>query len=327
MSGNNAIERILVVGASGYIGANLSLSLAHNGYDVTALCYPEIPLDDYWKIEIGKVILGDLRSDEFLEDITNQSYDLVIYLVSLNDKDSNREPEYVNSINVLPVWKILELFEKKRTLKQFIYFSTIHVYGDVLDKMIDETSSTSPVSAYGLTHKMAEEICNMYNERGVIKCVNVRLSNSYGSPAISNKHCWSLVINNFCLSAHRSKSIVIKSDGLGLRDFIHSSDIAIGINKIMTSQLTPFNNLYNLSSGSTISLFQLASHVRSAYQVRYNEEIPIKVLGVSDHKNTNPATPYVISNKKLLSLGFDVQMQINDGVNELFEYLDQNEVR
>ena len=95
----------------------------------------------------------------------------------------------------------------------------------------------------------------------------------------------------------------------------------------MTSQLTPFNNLYNLSSGSTISLFQLASHVRSAYQVRYNEEIPIKVLGVSDHKNTNPATPYVISNKKLLSLGFDVQMQINDGVNELFEYLDQNEVR
>ena len=114
--------------------------------------------------------------------ITTQSYDVAIYLVSLDHNDSNKSPEFVNSINVLPVWNLLESFKTKKTLKRFIYFSTIHVYGNIDSKIVEETHNTFPHKAYGLTHLMCENICNMYNLSSEIDCINVRLSNSYGSP-------------------------------------------------------------------------------------------------------------------------------------------------
>ena len=111
------MNNILIIGASGYVGARLSLLLAKAGKNVTALCFPNIPNDKDWCSIMKKVIVGDITSEKVIDELTNQTFDVVIHLVSLDHHESNRTPAFVNSINVMPVWNLLESFKIKKTFK------------------------------------------------------------------------------------------------------------------------------------------------------------------------------------------------------------------
>ena len=58
-----------------------------------------------------EVVVGDITSDNVIDKITSQSFDVAIHLVSLDHNESNKPPNYVNSINVMPVWNFLEAFK------------------------------------------------------------------------------------------------------------------------------------------------------------------------------------------------------------------------
>jgi UDP-glucose 4-epimerase len=324
MNGSSLIKNILIIGASGYIGSRLSYLLAKSGYAVTALCYPGIPDSSEWKSLMANVIVGDITSFDTVNELTNDEYDLAIHLVSLDHTDSNKEPNLVNTINVMPIWNLLELFKEKNTLKQMIYFSTVHVYGSLPSGEFDEQQKVKPNTPYGLTHFLSENICNMYNLNSDMKCVNLRLSNSYGSPILSESNCWSLVINDLCRSAFRDGRIIIKSDGTALRDFIHYRDIFGAIQQLIKSDMDANDTTYHLSSGNTYSILELASFVKKVYSERYGRkaEIIIKKSKRSIlHESNNR---YLVSNKKITALGFKPKVSIKSGINELFEYLEMN---
>ena len=116
------MKKILVVGASGYLGSRISYYLAKQGSNVSGLCFSNIPDDNEWTKNIKNIIKGDIRSDTVIDSITSEFYDTVIYLVSLNHYQSEKNPSLVNSINVLPVWNLLNSFHKKKTVKKLINF-------------------------------------------------------------------------------------------------------------------------------------------------------------------------------------------------------------
>ena len=158
------MENILIVGASGYLGARISYQLAKKGKNITALCFPDLPIDKEWCSLMKKVIVRDIRSNSVIDEITSEFYDSVIYLVSLNHHDSKKNPSFVNSINVIPVWELLNSFNNKNTVKKFIYFSTVQIYGKLDFKIINEDTKPQPQNQYALTHLMAENINNYYNQ-------------------------------------------------------------------------------------------------------------------------------------------------------------------
>jgi UDP-glucose 4-epimerase len=320
------MARILVIGANGYIGARLSSLLAMSGNSVTALCFPSVPEDEKWCSLMDEVVVGDVTSDKAIDDITNQYYDVAIHLVSLDHHDSNKSPSFVSSINVMPVWKLLEAFKTKKTLSRFIYFSTIHVYGKIPSQVIEESEDTNPISQYGLTHLLAENICNMYTESSEIDCINVRLSNSYGQPVFQTNNCWWLVINDLCKTAYYEKKIKLLSDGSSQRDFIHSTDVFKAIDTLIKTEKVPnTNSTYHISSGKTITILELAHVVKSVFEKRYIEEIEVTTYNdtKSKHPNTfSDANRYLISNTKLKSLGFSPAKDIETGIEEMFIYFE-----
>jgi len=317
------MKKIIVIGAGGYVGANLSFLLAKEGYRVTAICFPEIPNNDEWLTQMEKVTVEDITSKESINRITDDYFDVAIHLVSLDHHESEKAPEFVTSVNVTPVWNLLHAFKTKGTLKRFIYFSTIHVYGEIPFGNIDETLTTNPKTPYGLTHLMAEEICNMYNRTSQINCINVRMSNSYGSPFFKDNNCWWLVVNDLCRTAFFDKKIVLKSDGSALRDFIHYKDVFNAVKLLINNQGNGDENTFHISSGSTFSILQLAQKVQRVFGRRYKENIPVvlpdsvKPLAQKDFST--------FSNKKLQKLGFKPTMDIESGINELFDYFEKNQ--
>lgn len=317
------MKKVLIIGGCGYLGARIAEFLANRNYEVSILDTFEPEGYDKWSSLIKNIIIGDIRDEKVIERLKNYKYEIVINLISLNHHQSNNNPNFVSSINVMPTWNILDSLSKNG-LNKFIYFSTIHVYGEIANQIISENYRTKPINAYGLTHYLSEKICNYYNYNSNTECVNIRLSNSYGSPVFNENNCWWLVLNDFCKSAYNDNKIILNSDGTPERDFIHSSDICNAIELIIQSKITT-NNIFNIASGKTYTIFELANIVKKVYKEKYKKEILVKFSDNSISYNSkliNGLKKHKIDITKINKIGFKPKMNITEGIKTIFNYLE-----
>tara|TARA_B110000444_G_C18852044_1_gene606620 strand:- start:17781 stop:18746 length:966 start_codon:yes stop_codon:yes gene_type:complete len=314
------IKNILITGGFGYIGAQISQFLALKGYKVTIFGREKPEFGPNLFSENIIFMEGDIQNELCLKDVTKKKYNIIIHLISLNQINSNNNADYISSINIMPTWKLLEIFSAKG-LEKFIYFSTTQVYGKLISGNITEDKIIKPLNKYGLTHAISENIVNFFNDNFKVQCINVRLSNSYGSPLIEKHNYWGLVINDFCNSIFNSNIIDIKSDGSPLRDFIHLDDVLDGILMIIKYKGSLEKNTFNLSSGETITILEAAKVVKKVFWNKYKKESSIKIHEeVELIKNNN--SRYIISNRRIKKIGFKKKITLINGINKLFNYLE-----
>jgi nucleoside-diphosphate-sugar epimerase len=269
MNGKN--NKVVILGASGYIGSRLSLYLANSGYKVFAFDKNKNKKANQWLESIHHFTSIDIRDKQFVQEVQALNPNYIINLVSLNHIDSEKNKSFTNEINVNPTLRLLESLNNNINLK-YINLSTVQVYGDQTG-LIKETSPLIPNNYYALTHKIREEICNYYNNKGKISCINLRLSNSYGSPIFIENSCWWLVINDFCRSAIQNKKIKVSSDGSPLRDFIHGDNVCSNILEILKDD-NQFST-YNISSGLSKSIAEIAIKVKEEASKKLSENVII----------------------------------------------------
>ena len=315
--------KIVITGASGYIGSRLCLFLSENGHDITAVCSSKIPQQKGWTEKVKQFIVGDIRDEVIIEKISNLKADVIIHLVSLDHHDSEKKPSFVSEINVQPTWNLLDACTAKG-LKKFIYFSTIHVYGKNQNGFVFENQTITPFNAYALTHALSEEICNYYNRKTETECINIRLSNSYGEPVFLDAKCWSLIINDLTRSAFENKKIILNGDGSPIRDFIHYSDICNAIDSLVKNNIKN-ENTFHLSSSNSITMLDVAIKVKEVYFEIYGEEIPVfinKNERVTEFiTNKNSAKVNSISNTLIGKHSIKIDKNLKDGIHDLFRYL------
>lgn len=318
--------KIVITGGNGYIGARLSQYLADKGEQVIPVCFPSIPEDEVWVSKMFSILKGDLRLDETIAEIAELKPDVLIHLVSLDHFNSEKEPGFVNNINVLPTWRLLDACTKIG-LKKFIYFSTIQVYGKLPNTVIDEKHPVNTINTYGLTHLLSEQICDHYNRKTETNVISIRLSNSYGDPIFDENNCWWLAINDLCKNAFLNKEIRLLSDGTPQRDFIHGNDVCEAIRILINTNKKLTDNIYHISSGNTLTLMELAQIIKREFHIRYNQTLPIITPQgfVNETELTVPHEKYIISNDKLKALGFTPEYSVLQGVNELLSYLKNKE--
>ena len=319
------MKEILVTGGCGYLGARLSKYLAENGYGVTI--FDSFNPSEYyqWTSLMEEIIVGDIRDEATISKLAEKEYDAVIHLISLDHHRSADDPNFVSSINVMPTWNLLDKFTKKG-LKKFIYFSTVQVYGEIPNEFITENRVPSPQNAYGLTHLLSENICNYYNRKTDTVCINVRLSNSYGSPVFRENNCWWLVINDLCKSAMKKNRITLLSDGSPQRDFIHGSDVARAVQILLeTGEEVLEENVFHISSGNTLTILELAHMVTNVFEEIYKKRISVYLPGNSvptDQGVFQDLKKYSFDTTRMRYLGFQPQTDLKAGINELFDYLE-----
>jgi len=321
--------KVIITGASGYIGARLCLFLAQIGHEVIGVFSKNIPQKEGWTELLYHSIIGDIREEKTINLISEVHADAIIHLVSLDHNDSEKEPNLVLDVNVKPTWNLLNSCTKNG-LKKFIYFSTIHIYGKKQKGFIDETQKKTPFNAYGLTHALSEEVVSYYNRKTDTSCINIRLSNSYGEPVFYDAKCWSLIVNDLTRSAFLEKKIVLNGDGKAMRDFIHFSDICIGISGLLESEESPKKSTFHFSSATSISMLDVAVEVQKEYKNIYGLEIPIFINKVEEYKSeikNDEKSSNVISNSLAESYGISFLKGLNFGINDLFNYLEKENAK
>lgn len=321
------MTKVLVTGGLGYLGAHICAELLSAGlYDVTASYRSDkstLPQELYG-LNLVQLRFSDMENQNMYQSLDD--YDAIVHTVSLDHHQSTHMPMMeVADTNVLSTWSLLEYFSKRR-LQKFIYLSTIHVMGNLNGVSLNEDQIPLPLNKYGLTHLMSEQIVNYYNQIPNLNAINFRLSNGYGCPIFKNNNCWWLVINELCKMAIVEKKIVLHSDGSAWRDFVHVKDIARAVHFGLTLPET-HDNTFNISSGISKSILELAFIVKDIYEKKFQKKINIFTSGdqlCEEFSSVlNPALQ--IPNAKISRLGFEVSISLESGINELLDNIQGHE--
>lgn len=320
--------RILVAGANGYLGGRVSEYLAAQGNDVIALVHHRPTDSNEWLNKMSRVVEGDARDKDVLLSAMKGEVDCVVFTISLDHRVSGQDPFATLAVNVGILWALLEIYAEKGG-GRLIYLSTQQVYGKHdAGEVIQEEAPLLPANPYGLTHKYCEDLCSFYwRERG-LNCISLRLSNSFGAPVFPSCNYWWLAINDFCKTALEKGELRLLSDGSPQRDFIPISDICRAIEMIATLPVSALlHRVYNLGSGKTHTILELAHEVANICADRYGKKFPVvlpnsKISHDAKHHRDVPRFTYDIS--RLRDMGFVPSSDLRPGVEKVLNFLEQS---
>ena len=168
--------RILVTGATGFIGSHLIKALLkENKYEVVALARNPKKIKNLEK-EGVEVRIGDLTDKKSLKSITKK-IDVVVHLGAYMRFHAKWEKLF--STNVAGTLDLAnDALENEIT--HFIYTSSTEAIGPVKVVPADETHPLNPAYQYGISKMMAEKILNKLKEERGLPVTILRPTGVYG---------------------------------------------------------------------------------------------------------------------------------------------------
>jgi nucleoside-diphosphate-sugar epimerase len=149
--------RVLVTGASGFIGTRLVRRLVAQGVSVVALDR-EAPRE---RLAGATYITHDIRQPIPLE--CAQGADVIYNFAAVHRTPGHPPHEYYDT-NVFGAFNVIRLAEAAG-VRTIVFTSSISVYGPSEEIMV-ETSPLRPTSDYGRSKRMAELVHEQWLERG-----------------------------------------------------------------------------------------------------------------------------------------------------------------
>ena len=151
------MKKVLITGSNGFVGQNLISSLS-NKFDLYGLDRHQtrnLPKSNYY--------IGDLGDLNLLKKVFEEiKPDVLIHLAAIVHKNNadTSEKNY-NFLNFECSNQLFDLCEKYRT--HVIFSSTIEVYGETEERIINENSKCNPNSYYAKSKLKAEEYLKSLN--------------------------------------------------------------------------------------------------------------------------------------------------------------------
>ncbi|MBD3286519.1 NAD-dependent epimerase/dehydratase family protein [candidate division WOR-3 bacterium] len=249
---NSSEERILISGASGFVGNLLAEAETRRGRKVFGIHDPNESPD--LSFESRGV---DLRSHQDVSEYINEKapFNCVYHLAALSSVRLCQEnPELCFSVNATGTLNLLNALSLLEDKPKILFTSTCEVYGkvDPVGKAIKETDIPEPANIYGLSKLTAEAICQYFiRERG-LSIVISRGFNHTGSGQRSS-FVFPHVARTLARIEKGEIEPVIKMGNLSVkRDFADARDVVQAY--IMMMDNASSGSIYNVTSECYISI-------------------------------------------------------------------------
>ena len=293
------LKKILIAGGLGYIGGRIAKYFSDKGYAV--ILATRKPENKFPKnIPINTLVM---QLDYYTEEELNEAMKGIDTLLHLAGPDAHTNFE---DSDILIKWHVdltKRLFKsaQRNNVKHFIYFSTVHVYGNNLVDTVTEETKTLPIYPFAIAHLEAEKIVNS-PQKDIVTTI-IRCSNTFGAPYYENEKCWKLVVNDFCRSAFQVGKFTINSSGQDYRDFIAVEDVVRAIHYLLEIKNEGrVNHIFNLGSSNTIRIIDIARRIQKELKNSYNYDCCIETNKASTE--SNKVDSFILSTNKIKQLGF-----------------------
>ena len=291
------MKKILVTGGTGFIGSHTVLRLLEADYEVVILDnLSNSSLEVNNRIRsLGKknfdFVEGDLRDKNLLKSIFNKfKIDAVIHLAGLKSAlESNISPLEYYENNVVGTLNVLREMANYG-IKKIVFSSSATVYGESELKKCKEDFILSPVSVYGKTKFIIENVLQDIKETQpdwrifILRYFNPIGAHPSGMIGEDPQNIPSNLIPFLTQVAvgKREELLVFGNtydtpDGTGKRDYIHVQDLASGhIAALQNLEKACKQNItVNLGTGQSYSVLEIIK----AFESSTGKKIPFKVVG------------------------------------------------
>lgn len=259
----NKKRRILVTGAAGFIGSNLTRSLLKkvdvevigldNFDDFYSRSQKEKNMSDFLSNENFKFFEGDIRNMEELSILPQ--IDVIVHLAAkAGVRPSILNPVLYQDVNVSGTQNLLE-FARQRDIKSFVFASSSSVYGINENVPWTEEEKLMPISPYASTKLSCEMLGHVYSHLYGIRFLALRFFTVYGPAQRPD-----LAIHKFFDSILKGKPIPVYGDGSTSRDYTFVEDTIQGIQAAIDFQDSNFE-IINLGNRQTVSLAHLIESI------------------------------------------------------------------
>jgi len=296
------MNKILITGGAGYVGAALTPYLINKGYKVTVIDLMIYGEDVLVKNPNLKIIKGDIRDQKMLSKEI-PGHDIVIHLACIsNDPSFELNPKLGKSINLDSFAPLVEI-SKKNLVKKFIYASSSSVYGIKQEQNVDESMSLDPLTDYSKYKMECEKILKNYKSLNFAPII-IRPATVCG---YSRRQRLDVVVNILTNLAYNKKEITVFG-GKQLRPNIHINDMVSAYETLIKSEnFKVSGEIFNVGYENH-TVLELANAVKNVI----GKDVNIKIKKTDDNRS------YHISSKKIKKiLNFESKFTITDAVKDL----------
>ena len=301
------MNRVLVTGAGGYIGAVLTPMLMDAGYQVRAVDRFFFGRELLPPRDGLEVIVEDCRK---LTAAHFRDIDAVVDLAAIsNDPSSERFEQATYEINHAARVRAAQL-ARAAGAARYVLPSSCSVYGfQDADVVADEYTPPNPLTTYARANAMAErDVLPLATESFCV--VALRQATVFG---LSPRMRFDLAINGMTEGAWSTGKLPLMRDGSQWRPMVHVRDAA-------RAQLFALQAPSGAVSGQTFNVGSAAN----TYQIgplgelvagEVPRDVTIEWYGEPDHRS------YRVAFDKIEALGYRTEWTAADGVAEICEAL------
>lgn len=320
----NGPKTVFLTGAAGFIGSNF-LEYMFDKYPkyhfivLDALTYAglmdnipkRIQESDRFKFYLGTV------TDRLLVDRLMSSANFVVHFAAETHVARSLADDHVFfDTDVMGTRAMMEaLVNHHRKVERFIHISTSEVYGTADYQPMGEAHPLKPKSPYAAAKVGADRLVFAYSCCYDIPTVIVRPFNNYGPRQHPEK-----LIPRFISAAMQGKPLTIHGKGEQKRDWIHTYDVAVALDKILHTPT--FNKVVhqeiNIGSGVAISVLDIAKMILKKFNLS-----DTNLVFVADRPGQVDCHIAAIGKARLL-LDWTPSISFEDGLQKTIDWYKQN---
>lgn len=312
-------KKILVTGATGFIGSHLIELLVESGCSVKAFAKYNFQNDWGWldhshvKNDI-EIFLGDIRDyDAVFKAIAD--VDVIFHLAALiGIPYSYISPLAYIKTNIEGTYNVLQAAREKQ-VKKIIITSTSETYGTAQYIPIDEKHPLVGQSPYSASKIAADQLAVSYYRSFELPVIIARPFNTYG-PRQSARAIIPTIITQL-LSGQKKLKL---GNLTPTRDLNYVKDIVKGFLKLAESEKV-YGQITNLGSNTEISIGELVNLLIKL--TGQSSEISIDAARIRPEKSE--VNRLVCDNKKIVELtGWQPKYSLEEGLKETLEWFREN---
>lgn len=268
------MAQVLVVGGAGYIGSHMVRWLAQRGHEV--VCFDNLSTGHRDAVFGGTFFEGDLANRDTVKALFDSwQFDGVMHFASsIQVGESWIAPAKYYRNNVANTLNLLDAMVD-HGVRHLVFSSSAAVYGEPLTVPIPENHPTNPLSPYGRSKLMVEQMLEDYDRAYDLKSVSLRYFNAAGCDpegVLGERHEPETHLIPLALRAALGKGQPLTifgndyptPDGTCIRDYIHVLDLCqahwLAMQKLFDGHP---RDIFNLGNGVGFSVNEILSNVET----------------------------------------------------------------
>ena len=279
-------ERILIVGGAGYIGSHAAKAVRLSGRE--PVVFDDLSCGHEHAVRWGPLVKGDIRNADAVRAAirTHKPSAVMQFAARIEVGEGEKDPAHFYDNNVAGTLNLVRVMLEEG-VRNLVFSSTCAIYGDPERLPLTEDLAKRPVSVYGRTKLMTEQMLEDVSRAHGLRFAALRYFNAAGADPdgeIGEEHEPETHLVPNALKAAAGLGGAMKlfgtdyptPDGTCIRDFIHVTDLAeahiLAAEKIAARDM---NLQLNLGAGQGRTVLEVLHAVERAT----GKPVPVEIAG------------------------------------------------